>query len=158
MSKNKTKKAVNFKLSWHLQNKLLLCWRQFNTTIKNRILQPESNTHFGTSKKRFDDPLQPLTSKLYQLYISNSPWRTDRGWCGGKCCGLCFCHKWPGSVARSGKAGSVEVRLVAGRGQTPWAEDHPGMDHLHGKTAWGERERQMESRKILCSRASKVLT
>lgn len=83
------------------------------------------------------------------IEISNSPWRTGTGWCGGKCCGLCFCHRWPGSVARSGIAGSVEVRWVAGRGQTPWAEGRPGTGHPRGKTAWGERERWMESRKSL---------
>ncbi len=59
------------------------------------------------------------------------PWRTGRGLCEGRYCGLCSCHMWCDSAARSWKAGWGEDRWVSGITHTPWVKDHPGTGHPH---------------------------
>lgn len=68
------------------------------------------------------------------------PWRTGRGWCGGRCCVPCFCHKKGGTASRSAWAAAAAARWVADITHTLWVEDHPGRGRRRGRIAWSGQE------------------
>lgn len=70
------------------------------------------------------------------------PWRTDRGWCGGRCCVPYSCHRTGGTAARSVRAAGAKGRWVADTTHILWAEGHPGKGHLRGRRAWSGRTRR----------------
>lgn len=64
------------------------------------------------------------------------PWRTGRGWCAGRYCGPCSCHRRGGTAARSAWAAGAAAQWVAGTTHTLWGDGRPRKGHPRGRRAW----------------------